>query len=167
LNRGNVIANGDVSTATDEYRRLNAGPLEGDQAFTKFLAPFSRVDCTVSESPLRYGDHLKLRFAYEAEADMPSATLRVCFYDPIGTMVAEWDSRRDGAPINIVRGHGAIEAELGPLLLKNGDYYLGIQLHEQNFLLIPFWSYKAIRIMMAGDSRGYAPYQISKGIAPQ
>jgi hypothetical protein len=57
--------------------------------------------------------------------------------------------------------------ELGPILLKSGIYHLGIQLHDTNFLLIPYWSFKTTRLEVGGTPRGYAPYQITSTSNPE
>ena len=162
LEKGRVDFLGHTSGGIQRYMEnaRSSAADDRDEAFTQIGHPVSRFDLTMSHGPMPHGSKITLKVEIELIEAMPGSLLRIALYDEAGMVVAEWHSKRSRQPINLRTGTNHLEISLGPLLLKNGHYFIGFVLNDDTGVKLPLWSYKVYKFLVEGPAIGDATYQL-------
>jgi hypothetical protein len=105
------------------------------------------------DDSVQHGDYLSIRPAVESEGPVPDSVLRVVFYNPMHSLIAEWNSRRIGQQIDLKSGTDEIAVRLGPLPFKTAAYQLGIVLSDSTGGRLLIWSYKVHSVNLQSFTR--------------
>jgi lipopolysaccharide transport system ATP-binding protein len=162
LEKGQVDFLGHTSGGIQRYMEnaRSSSSHDRDEAFNQLGHPVSRFALTLSPDPVPYGSEIVLRAKIELNESMPGSLLRIALYDQTGMVVAEWHSKRSRHPVNLRAGTNHLEISLGPLLLKNGNYFIGFVLNDDTGLKLPLWSYKVHKFLLEGPAIGDTTYQL-------
>ena len=129
------------------------------EAFEKFDHPVIQFRLALGSECVPFGGEISLRAEIGLSEPSPGSLLRIAVYDEAGMVVAEWHSKRSGAPIDLKSGINHLEIPLGPVLLKNGRYLLGFFLNDYTGVKVQVWSYKVHVFVVEGPAFGEWTYQ--------
>jgi lipopolysaccharide transport system ATP-binding protein len=161
LNNGRIDYLGHTSEGIKRYLEIARTSSAHDEvdAFEKFEHPVTWFRLSLSSESVPFGGEIRLDAEIELSEPSPGSLLRIAVYDEAGLVVAEWHSKRSGAPINLRSGTNRLEIPLGPVLFKNGRYFFGFFLNDHTSVKVPVWSYKVHEFVVEGPAFGEWTYQ--------
>jgi lipopolysaccharide transport system ATP-binding protein len=161
LDKGRIEHFGNTAEGIKRYLEIarTSSARDEAEAFEIFEHPVTRFRLGLSSECVQFGGEIRLEAEIELSEPSPSSLLRIAVYDETGLVVAEWHSKRSGAPIDLESGTNHLEIPLGPVLLKNGRYFFGFFLNDHTSLKVPVWSYKAHEFVVEGPEFGEWTYQ--------
>ena len=161
LDRGRVEYIGPTAGGVKRYLDLarTSSAYEESDAFENFDYPVTEFSLALRSECVPFGGEIQLDAEIELSEPSAGSLLRIAVYDEAGLVVAEWHSKRSGAPIDLKSGMNHLEIPLGPVLLKNGRYLFGFFLNDYTGVKVQVWSYKVHAFVVEGPAFGEWTYQ--------
>ncbi len=151
MDHGRQIYSGDLSEGVAIYESLNRVGDEGEStAFETVEAPVRSVAIRMNPPEVQSGASTTFEMALDMEEAVSQACLRIVLYDQVGVPFCEWNNRRHGQSLTLPLGRSKILVELGPLVLKSGQYKIGVNLNNATGLTMLCWSFKKHALEILG-----------------
>lgn len=155
MDRGQVVYAGAVDGGIRAYGALNADRADGlpSDAFLSVDSVFSDFSLSISQTEMATGDPLVIDLSVTADKPMAELMIKVLFYNVSGAFVADGcvDSSESSASIGL--GKNKIRISVNSLPLKNGVYFLAVNVIDSVGDIV-IWSYKKHQIEISGAYAG-------------
>lgn len=158
LHSGRGLFLGKTNEGVEQYNlSIHSSRSNSSESFCKIFAPITIASIEQNNIKIRQGENLNLIFNMESEQYLHNCWVRVVFFNCKGDFSADIDFIT--SPIRIKRGITKINVTITNLLLKLGDYKLGINLFTNQGEIL-FWSYKQTVVNIINQNHvGNADYQ--------
>jgi len=163
LEMGRTRWQGDTRGGADLYANLNHETALESEAVVIVNSPVRRAELKVDSEKIGFAGKLNLTLDVELDEAMPLCSVRVPIYSTQGTVVAEWNSKSNGAVINLPVGDSILAIEVGPLHLAPGRYFIGFVVNDRTGVMLPFWSLRQHHFKIDGSGHGACDYQLPLG----
>lgn len=152
LDKGQVCYSGSVNGGLALYDEINVGDFDASgnlaEAFLSTKSPIDAFDCRISRD-INFGADLEISASIFSVRPISGLSVRLVIYNQAGDFVADGFCKRG---LSLCEGSNAVDFVVPALRLRNGFYFLGINvIDEVGDLLV--WSYKQHRVYVSG---GYA-----------
>jgi lipopolysaccharide transport system ATP-binding protein len=164
LEDGKQIIFGDLDEAVRAYtdRGTEGDAASRSESFLKHAESVETVQIILeNDEELEFGGIVKLTIDIELNKSEHDCLLRIPFYYQDGRIAAEYNSRIARQDILLKSGKNRLMVQLGPINLKQGDYYLGILINDSTRAGQLFWSYKQTHIRISGAMGSASFYQLN------
>jgi len=164
MQKGHCVFVGPPSDAIRLYNQENQASQEDGSDFHTVEPPFTAITFNQDTFHIHYGEMLHLELFYKSTESISDTNIRVAFYDQNDAFFAEWNSSFHNTLYDFPYAGNSVALEIGPILFKSGSYRASLLIQKQNSIHHNVWISKAIRVNIAGSTRGYAPYQLTGAI---
>jgi lipopolysaccharide transport system ATP-binding protein len=161
LKKGNLEWLCDTGKGIDVYNSENSNKDDNDSTAVQVVEPpLLSVKLGFESEEIEYGDCLNMELNLTLANEMLSSIIRLVLYNPEGVVVAEWNSKRNGHVIDLLKGENNLKLKIGPYFLRAGKYKVGLVLNDYTGVYVPFWSFKVHTIIVKGSFFGSSEYQL-------
>ena len=126
LNSGSSIYLGNNESAINIYEDLNKE--NSEEAFISLTKPIINFDATPTIANVKTGGSIQYQFKIKSEKRLNDFQIRLYFYDSFGIIAAEGQYNSNNWSLYLDAGDNVLLLKISSLSLKNGRYYISINL---------------------------------------
>ena len=153
LKNGTAIAQGSVTNCINYYNKIITSFSKPDNNFLSLHPPIISFKAFLGEKKIRSGDSLSINLFFTSTSEIKNCLFKILFYNTTGSFSADGVSLPNKNHIMVKKGKNYLKIEIHSIPLKNGVYFIAINMIDHHGDLI-IWSYKKHKIEVYGAYTG-------------